>query len=290
MRPTLQRILFSGARIPLPVWVAQTVQSYEQTVNVLSTAARNRLIEALTNDPYYYANFGRRNTADWLFVLQTSIGTTSARTISKSGATLRWDCDGTIFNQNNLPAYSRGANNGILICSTTDGWAGVTQFRIFSNQFSGVAPNWNLPNCTIFRIDDNSFSGTAPNWNLPNCTQFYIFSNNFSGVAPNWNLPNCTQFHIYSNSFNSLGGVGWVLGTNNIKDIRANNNLLPQSSVDLILSTYHTHRVAMAALPGNLNIALQTGNAAPSATGLSNRADIINAFTAAGKTATITTS
>jgi hypothetical protein len=81
-----------------------------------------------------------------------------------------------------------------------------------------------------------------------------------------------------------------ITGANNLKDIRVQSNLLNQASIDLLLNQYHTHRTAMAAAAGNLTMQLQTGNAAPSATGLSHRTAIITAFTTAGKTATITTS
>ena len=382
MRQALKAVLFRGnhnwAARDWAAWADLIVADYEATVNPLSTVARERLRTALTQDTHYQTHFGDRTAADFLYVLQTAT-TTTARDQVKAGATLRWDIDGQITNSNTLPAYTRGANDGVIVLSSTDGFANLTmldlqacrligtapnfnlpactqfwinnnqfsgtapnwnlpacmqfwinnnqlsgvapnwnlpacnefrinnnrfsgiapnwslptctEFWINNNQLSGVAPNWNLPTCPQFRINNNQFSGVAPNWSLPACTQFWINNNQFSGIAPSWNLPACTQFRINNNQFSQLSGVtGVVTGSNNIKNIQTQSNLLTQASIDLLLNQYHTHRTAMVAATGNLTMQLGTGNAAPSATGLSNRADIISAFTAAGKTATIITS
>lgn len=289
MRAALRTVLFN--QIPLPVWVSRTVASYEQTVNVLSPTAKNRLTEALTTDPYYYATFRRRPAADWLFVLQTSATTTSARSMVKTGVPLRWDCDGTIFNQNDLPAYSRGANNGILICSTRDGRDTLANFDLSFNQFSGALPALNLPAATVFWVQGNQFSGAFPTLNLPSVTNFRAHSNQFVGIFPDIFMPSCRNFEIQNNQFSGISDeITWINSTNNIKNISVANNMLNQASVDLILNRYWLYRTPKANAAGNLTMSLQGGNAAPSATGLSNRADIIAAFTAAGKTATITNS
>jgi hypothetical protein len=165
----------------------------------------------------------------------------------------------------------------------------LTQFIISGNQFSGAVPNWNFPNLTQFIINTNQFSGAAPNWNFPNLTQFNIHINQFSGAVPNWNFPNLTQFYIHINQFSSLSGTSWILGTSNLKDIRIQNNSLNQSSIDAVLLAYNSNRNYYANLEGNLTL-LYTGgsNSAASTAGLNARTSIINAFSAAGKTATIT--
>jgi hypothetical protein len=56
-----------------------------------------------------------------------------------------------------------------------------------------------------------------------------------------------------------------------------------------LIGAYHTHRTYYAGLDGDLTFNLGgAGNAAPSATGLTHRQEIIDAFVAAGKSATIT--
>jgi hypothetical protein len=280
-------------------------------------------------------------------------GLTTTGTIAKTGAPLRWDVEGTIYNQNNLPTHTI-QSDGVFLCSSenflnltafiihsnqfsgaapnwnfpdlivfylfTNQFSGaapnwnfpnLTQFIIHSNQFSGTAPNWNFPNLTAFIIHSNQFSGTAPNWNFPNLIEFniftnqfsgaapnwnfpdlivfYIHNNQFSGAAPNWNFPNLTVFYLFTNQFSSLSGTSWILGTSNLKDIRIQNNSLNQSSIDAVLLAYDSNRNYYANLPGNLNF-LYTGgsNSAASTAGLNARTSIINAFTSAGKTATIT--
>ena len=66
---------------------------------------------------YYYNTFGpsglNKTTADWIGIMVTSSATIAGAN-AKTGATLKWNLDGTIITQNNLPAYTNGANAGIL--------------------------------------------------------------------------------------------------------------------------------------------------------------------------------
>jgi hypothetical protein len=167
----------------------------------------------------------------------------------------------------------------------------VTNFSINSNSFSGNCPLFVFPNLTLFFINDNSFSGNCPLFVFPNLTNFWIGSNSFSGNCPLFVFPNVTNFRIHSNSFSGIeaGAISFVEGTSNLKNIQAQDGNLPQADIDRLLAAYHTHRTYYAGLAGNLTFNLSgAGNAAPSATGLTHRQEIIDAFVAAGKTANIT--
>ena len=78
---------------------------------------------------YYYNTFGpsglNKTTADWIGIMVTS-SATIVRTNTKTGATLKWNLDGAIITQNNLPAYTKGANAGIITFTSIDGFSGVT--------------------------------------------------------------------------------------------------------------------------------------------------------------------
>jgi len=166
--------------------------------------AQTELQTRLAPGGYLNDTFGpsgqNKSVCDFVYLLYTT-GNIASRTIAKSGATIRWNIDGTIYNQNNLPAHTKGAGAGIATLSSTDGWSGVTGFRVNNNSFSGNCPNLAFPNVTVFNSSDNSFSGNCPNFAFPNVTTFFIYNNSFSGNCPLFVFPNVTNFRIYDNSF-----------------------------------------------------------------------------------------
>jgi len=171
------------------------------------SAVETELLARLQPGEYLHTTFGpsgqNKAVCDFVYVWQTS-GDITSRIITKSGDTLRWDIDGTATNQNDLPAHTLGAGAGVLTVSSTDGWSGVTNFQIWGNSLSGVAPSWDFPNVAKFYIHVNSFSGTAPSWGFPNVNDFLVSNNNFSGTAPNWNFPNVTRFWMQDSNFDDL--------------------------------------------------------------------------------------
>jgi hypothetical protein len=234
--------------------------------------AQTELQERLAPGGYLNDTFGpsgqNKTTCDFVYLLYTT-GNIVSRPITKTGATIRWNIDGTIYNQNDLPSHTKGAGAGVVTLSSTDGWSGVIEFRIFINSFSGNCPLFVFPNVATFRIEVNSFSGNCPDFAFPNLAVFWIQANSFSGIV--------------------AGTISFVAGTSNLKTIEAQVNNLPQADIDRLLAAYHTHRAYYAGLAGNLTFNLSgAGNAAPSVTGLAHRQEIIDAFVAAGKTAAIT--
>lgn len=98
---------------------------------------------------YYYNTFGpsgqNKTVADFIMLFKAG-GNLLANAWTKSGATLRWNQDGTITSSNTMPAYTRGTNLGIFTVSSVDGWSGLTllsipQAYISVNSFLGNFPN-----------------------------------------------------------------------------------------------------------------------------------------------------
>lgn len=112
----------------------------------------------------YFTTFGpsglNKTTADWIYLLTTS-GNITSRNITKSGALLKWNLDGVTVTQNSLPAYTKGANAGVVTMTSTDGWNGVTAFALNVNSFTGVHPNFNTQNVTSFNTSANLLTGRA---------------------------------------------------------------------------------------------------------------------------------
>src|SRR5690606_1703297 len=135
----------------------------------------------------------------FIYIMQVS-GNITTRVTNKTGDVLTWNMGGTIYEQNSLPSHSFSGTNYVSVVST-DGWDGITNFRLNQNNFSGACPNFNFTNVLIFRIDDNNFSGTCPLFVLPNLTVFQIQDNNFSGYLPELYFPNATFFLVYNNQF-----------------------------------------------------------------------------------------
>lgn len=117
-----------------------------------------------TTSQNYYNTFGpsglNKTTADWIYLLTTS-GNIVSRAITKSGNLLKWNLDGVTVTQNNLPAYTKGTNAGIITMTSTDGWSGVTALALNTNPFTGIQPNFNTPNVISFNTSSNLLTGRA---------------------------------------------------------------------------------------------------------------------------------
>lgn len=192
---------------------------------------------------YLYTTFGpagqNKAVCDFVYLFRTT-GNITTRTNTKSGAALRWNVDGTVYVQTNLPTHTLGAGAGIVTVSSTDGWSGVTIFDLNTNNFDCPFPQSIVTAMTglqQFYINRNQFSGT---WTvaLPaTLLYFYIYNNQFSGA---WtvSLPATLQnFLIY-------------------------NNGLSQAAVDSVLLQIYTQRASFTFASPLLQI--HGTNAAPS--------------------------
>lgn len=239
----------------------------------------------------YFTTFGpsglNKTTADWIYLLTTS-GDIASRTITKSGALLKWNLDGVTVTQNNLPAYTKGANAGVVTMTSTDGYDGVTTFSLNANSFTNTCPTFNFHNATSFNVQgSNFFSGNVPNWIMPKVTVCYFNANLFSGIVPNHNFPLITAYYLSANAgITGFAGNGVV--TNNMSIEISNNMMIPTSGVDARLKAYNT---MFAATPPIKNLTLNLSGATMGIpTGGNSNVDLVgimNKFGNAGFTATI---
>lgn len=217
---------------------------------------------------YYYNTFGpsglNKTTADWIYMLTTS-GNIMSRGITKSGALLKWNLDGTIVTQNSLPAYTKGTNAGVVTMTSTDGFGGVTQVDIFSNPFNGVCPTFVFVNATRLAVSTLLYTSVLPSFNCPKMETFYAQDSKFSGVV----------------SISSFA-------TNKLLQFHLSNNAFTTQNVDYVLSYFNS---MLAVTPPIKNLTLNLSGATMGIpTGAGSNTDLLGIlakFTVAGFTATI---
>ena len=128
--------------------------------------------------------------------------------------------------------------------------------------------------------DSNRFTGNLPIISGTDCRIYYLPNNMFSGNILDLGSEPVTHFRV---DYNALSGTLFVSGSNvrlfycggnfftdyissaiplSMGDFRAENNLLPQSAIDQIISDFHTN-LNNRPKAGTLNLG-GTGNAAPS--------------------------
>ena len=149
----------------------------------------------------------------------------------------------------------------------------MTSFSCYTNQLTGSIPSLSANTALItFSCRENQLTGSIPSLSANTAmTVFSCYSNQLTGSIPSLSANTAmTVFYCYSNQLTGYagGGVSITLG-----DFRAENNLLTQAAVDLILSDF----VAANKTTGTriLNIG-GTGNAAPSAAGLLDKATLVS--------------
>lgn len=255
---------------------------------------------------YYYNTFGpsglNKTTADWIGIMVTSSATT-ARPNTKTGATLKWNLDGTIITQNNLPAYTKGANAGIITFTSTDGFSGVTSFDCSVSTLLHVSGLSSFVNLLVFYCSSNSLSNlTTYQWpsltnfqchgndlvslqtyDWVNMTTFYCRDNDLTSlVTRTW--PSLILFNCYGNQLTSINNTC----SNKISIDNEQNNLYPTTMVDSRLAYYNT---MFAVTPPIKNLTLNLSGATMGIpTGAGSNTDLLGIlakFTAAGFTATI---
>lgn len=216
-----------------------------------------------------FSTYNSRNTASFIYLMQVS-GNTTTRTISKSGATLRWDMQGQIFNQNNLPAATL-SNDDIITVTSLDDWSGVSSLLIVTTNLKGACPSFNMPNTVNFRIDGNGFSFNFPTVTIPNCKNFQIQSNSFSGVFPGFTATALVTFRIDLNSFTSISNFDFISIDTGFVTLQS--NAINQTSINTILNT-----LVVANKTTGTRIFRSNGgtNAAPSGQGITDKNTLIS--------------
>lgn len=136
-RPLSARYIGNSTATALP-WADQMLASYRSNPALAAWLDANAGVEAellsrLQPGGYLHTTFGpsgqNKTQCDFLIVMKITGDIAAGATTTKSGDALRWDIDGNIATQNNMPAYTLGAGAGVVTLSTTDGWSGITQIN-----------------------------------------------------------------------------------------------------------------------------------------------------------------
>jgi len=147
----------------------------------------------------------------------------------------------------------------------------LTIFYCYSNQLTGSIPSLSANTAlTSFQCQGNQLTGSIPSLSANTAlTAFYCYGNQLTGSIPS--LSANTALTVFYCSDNKL--TGWTGGTVSatLGDFRAQNNLFPQAAVDAILAAF----VAAGRSTGTRTLNLGgTGNATPSAAGLTDKATL----------------
>ena len=146
-------------------------------------------------------------------------------------------------------------------------------FYCFSNQLTGSIPSLTANTALqYFYCDTNQLTGSIPSLTANTALQyFYCHANQLTGSIPSLTANTAlTAFYCYSNQL-----TGWAGGTvsNTLGNFQAQNNLLTQAAVDSILAAF----VAANRTTGTRVLNLGgTGNAAPSAAGVTDKNTLIS--------------
>ena len=155
---------------------------------------------------YLYNTFGPggqdKSVCDFVMLWTTS-GDLGSSSVTKSGAALRWDIDGAVTVQDNLPAHTKGAGAGIITVSTTDGWAGLTRWETNTNPLNSPIPAFvGFTSLTHLHLYNTSVTGSVePLAALTSLTQLYLSSTSVSGsVEPLAALTSLIYLHLSTTS------------------------------------------------------------------------------------------
>ncbi len=151
--------------------------------------------------------------------------------------------------------------------------AALTYAAFYNNQLTGAIPSLSANTAlTHVNFGGNQLTGSIPSLSANTALTHVNFGGNqLTGAIPSLSANTAlTQFQCYNNLL-----TGWSGGTvsNTLGDFQAQNNLLTQAAVDAILAAF----VAANRTTGTrvLNIG-GTGNAAPSATGVTDKNTLIS--------------
>ncbi len=207
-----------GTITPLIDWIVPTQWSLDMLASYLSinshvtySSGDQAIILQRLCEGYIIDTFGptglNKTVCDFFLFFKNSNTTTpiTTRTITKTGATLRWNYgNGAIYStNNNIPAQ---INNGSISVTSSDGFASVTAWNMYTGTFTSNLPSFQyFTGMTSFRVDSNTFSGVLPSF--ATCTKlstFYCNANSFSGTLPSFVA--CTLLSAFNCSTNSFTG------------------------------------------------------------------------------------
>jgi hypothetical protein len=210
-------------------------------------------------------------------------------TITKTGLAVTWDYgDGTARDTTNTPSHTyanAGTKNvGIYL---NDAASKVTQFYCNSQNMVGAIPAINAFTALVtFNCYINQLTGSIPSLTANTAlVTFYCSMNQLTGSIPS--LTANTALVTFNCSTNQISGYTASTLATTLNNFQAHNNLLTQTAVSQILADFVTNLAARPA-SGTINLG-GTGNAAPSAQGLLDKAAIIQHGVDLGGTWAVTT-
>jgi len=169
----------------------------------------------------------------------------------------------------------------------------MAHFSVTGNSFTGdltslVMPNSSAYNSVILRLSGNNFTGDISDWVIDSkLSVFQIdycpFTGNMTGL-----IPDGTAAIVFNASYGTKltglprGSFKWV------SEYKFNGNACDITEIDSLLAYIDAYFVdAVVPLTNCVYTLNGTGMGIPSAAGLTSRQNIIDKYTAAGKTATI---
>ena len=225
-------------------WASLMVASLESRHGSLPAALKTEITARMQSGTYLYNTFQPSKTVCDFLIVATISGNTVSKPINKTGTVLRWDMDGTVTNQNGLPAYTLGTNAGIVTGSTTDSFNGLTYLQFDTTNISRFyTPVMNA--ITYFNLATNTLLNSPVIAGLSALDRLELQGTGISSLASLLSSPSLTTVLLQGNNLN-------------------------QSFVDGALSDLVTNGKAGGYLQIN-----QGTNAVPSSSGAANKAILV---------------
>ena len=188
-------------------WPHDMMNSYVAiNSHITFTQAQKDTIQGRLSETYIVNTFGpaglNKSVCDFILFFWNSNTTTalSAKTETKTGATLRWRYP-TVYSQNNLPG---NITNGLISVSSTDGFSTWSVVDLHGNTFTGSLPSFQ------YFTGMTSFNGSSNNWtgNIASFAACILLSNfSLSGTTNTGILPSfaactaLTSFDVNGTTF-----------------------------------------------------------------------------------------
>ena len=173
----------------------------------------------------------------------------------------------------NLTLVEFSQNNVTGPIPSLSGLNNLQTFRCQRNQLTGPIPSLSgLTNLQFFGCDTNQLTGPIPSLSgLNNLRNFRCDTNQLTGSIPSLSgLNNLQTFRCFTNQLTGFNG-GPV--SNTLGSFQAQNNQLPSTSVNVILSAF----VAANKTAGTRILNLGgVGNAAPAGQGITDKATLVS--------------
>ena len=181
-----------------------------------------------------------------------------------------------------IPSLSGLTNLQFFGCDTNQltgpipslsGLNNLRNFRCDTNQLTGSIPSLSgLNNLQTFRCFTNQLTGPIPSLScLTNLQVFECNANQLTGSIPS--LSGLNNFQTFRGFTNQLTGFNGGPVSNTLGSFQAQNNQLPSTSVNVILSAF----VAANKTAGTRILNLGgVGNAAPAGQGITDKATLVS--------------